>query len=77
MVRFRVCLISDTTSPSWNKPQSQELVTNIFLRKGRRVSVENMKVNIELYLFSIIRVCDKLLWLSLEEMHRVITLSEY
>ena len=36
---FRRCLIRDTTSPSWNKPQSQELVINIF-RKGRRVSVK-------------------------------------
>ena len=28
MVRFRGCLIRDTTSPSLNKPQSQELVTS-------------------------------------------------
>ena len=34
-----------------------------------------MKVNIGLH-FSIVRVCDKLLWLSLEEMHRAITLSD-
>ena len=26
MVRFHGCLICDTTSPSWNNPQSQELV---------------------------------------------------
>ena len=26
MVRFHGCLIRDTASPSWNKPQSQELV---------------------------------------------------
>ena len=56
------------------KPQSQELVTNIF-RKGRRISVKYMKVNIGLF-FPIVRVCDKLLWLSLEEMHIFITLYD-
>ena len=38
VVSFRGCLIRDTTSPSWNKPQSQELVT--LFKISRRVSVK-------------------------------------
>ena len=46
--QVRGYLIRDTTSPSWNKPQKQELVTNDFFVEKLACICKNIKVNMGL-----------------------------